>query len=97
MCGVAGSPAVCTMSLKICSVIFRTCKMKTVFSVLVTATLLSGCYSELDPQVYKAKQALYKEVMLNGEVLGSDGKVHTVKYNGDIYTCYNSTGFCTVR
>ena len=71
--------------------------MKTVFSALVTATLLSGCYSELDPQVYKAKQALYKEVMLNGEVLGSDGKVHTVKYNGDIYTCYNSTGFCTIR
>ena len=71
--------------------------MKKLLLILGLSLALAGCQSELDPKVYGPKQALYKEVMLNGEVVGSDGKVHTLKYKGDIYTCYNLTGFCTVR
>ena len=72
-------------------------KMKMVSLVLLPLTIvLSGCLSKIEPD-YEAKRELYKKAMLNGEVLGSDGKAFTVRYEGNIYTCFNLTGLCIVR
>ena len=70
--------------------------MKKLLLILGMSLGLAGCLSKIEPN-YEARHAIYKEAMLNGEVLGSDGKVHTVKYKGNIYTCYSSTGLCNIQ